>query len=58
VSGSITPLHLVEPGTPQLDSTGAAITIINSLSQDDFAGNGAAQISPAGIIEPPAASDG
>ncbi len=57
VSGSISPLRLVEPGTPEPDPTGAAITTINSLSQDDFGGNGAVQISAAGIIEPPSASD-
>jgi hypothetical protein len=58
VSGSITPLKLVEPGTPELDPAGAAITTINTLSQDDFAGNGAVQISAAGTIEPASASDG
>jgi poly-gamma-glutamate capsule biosynthesis protein CapA/YwtB (metallophosphatase superfamily) len=58
VSGSITPLQLVEPGIPEPDPTGAAITTINTLSQDDFAGNGAAQISASGTIEPPSASDG
>jgi poly-gamma-glutamate capsule biosynthesis protein CapA/YwtB (metallophosphatase superfamily) len=58
VSGSITPLRLVEPGTPEPDPSGAAISTINSLSQDDFAGNGAARISAAGVIEPPSATDG
>ena len=58
VSGSITPLKLVEPGTPELDPTGAAITTINTLSQDDFGGNGAVQISASGTIESPSASDG
>jgi poly-gamma-glutamate capsule biosynthesis protein CapA/YwtB (metallophosphatase superfamily) len=57
VSGSITPLRLVAPGTPEPDPTGAAISTINGLSQDDFAGNGAAQISATGVIEPPSASD-
>jgi poly-gamma-glutamate capsule biosynthesis protein CapA/YwtB (metallophosphatase superfamily) len=54
VQGSITPIRLVSPGTPEPDPGGQAIDVINSLSQDDFAGNGAAQISPTGQIEPPA----
>jgi poly-gamma-glutamate capsule biosynthesis protein CapA/YwtB (metallophosphatase superfamily) len=58
VSGSITPLKLVEPDIPELDPAGAAITTINTLSQEDFGGNGAVQISAAGTIEPPSASDG
>jgi len=58
VSGSITPLKLVEPGIPEPDPTNAAIGTINTLSQDDFAGNGAVQISASGTIEPPSASDG
>lgn len=57
VSGSITPLRLVAPGTPEPDQADAAIGTINSLSQDDFGGNGAVQISAAGTIEPPSASD-
>ncbi|MGH3302960.1 MAG: CapA family protein, partial [Streptosporangiaceae bacterium] len=58
VSGSITPLRLVSPGTPEPDPAGAAIGTVNSLSQDDFGGNGAAVISAAGTIDPPPASDG
>ncbi|MGB6456889.1 MAG: CapA family protein, partial [Streptosporangiaceae bacterium] len=58
VSGSITPLRLVSPGTPEPDPAGAAIGTINSLSQDDFGGNGAVQISATGTIQPPSASDG
>jgi poly-gamma-glutamate capsule biosynthesis protein CapA/YwtB (metallophosphatase superfamily) len=58
LSGSITPLRLVEPGTPEPDPAGAAIGTINSLSQADFGGNGAAQISAAGAIEPPPANAG
>jgi poly-gamma-glutamate capsule biosynthesis protein CapA/YwtB (metallophosphatase superfamily) len=58
VTGSITPLKLVEPDVPEPDPSGAAIGTINSLSQDDFAGNGAVQISAAGTIEPPPASGG
>jgi poly-gamma-glutamate capsule biosynthesis protein CapA/YwtB (metallophosphatase superfamily) len=55
VSGSITPLRLVSPGTPEPDPSGAAISTINELSQSDFSGNGAVQISAAGTIQPPAA---
>jgi hypothetical protein len=55
VQGSISPIRLVAPGTPQPDPGHAAIPMINSLSQDDFAGNGAAHIGPAGRIFPPAA---
>jgi len=53
VSGSIVPLRLVSPGTPELDPGKAAIATINSLSQEDFGGNGAGQISATGTIEPP-----
>ena len=54
VQGSISPIRLVAPGTPEPDPSNSAISMINSLSQDDFAGNGAAQISSSGQIEPPA----
>ena len=53
--GSITPLRLESPGTPEPDPSRAAIGLINTLSQDDFAGNGAAHISAAGKIGRPAA---
>jgi len=53
VRGGITPIKLIEPGTPEPDPKRTAIGFINSLSQDDFAGNGAARISAAGKIEPP-----
>ncbi|MBO0835066.1 MAG: CapA family protein [Actinobacteria bacterium] len=55
VSGSVTPVRLVAPGTPEPDQGHAAIGVINSLSQSDFSSNGAASISAAGIIEPPSA---
>ncbi|HXZ64356.1 MAG TPA: CapA family protein [Streptosporangiaceae bacterium] len=55
VSGSITPLRLVEPGIPEPDATNAAIGTINTLSQEDFGGNGAVQISATGTIEAPSA---
>lgn len=55
VSGSITPLRLVAPGTPELDPGGAAIGTINALSQADFGGNGAVHIAAAGTITPPTA---
>jgi hypothetical protein len=53
VTGSITPLQLVSPGIPQIDPNGTAISYVNSLSQDDFAGNGAARISATGQIDKP-----
>ncbi len=55
VRGSITPLRLTSPGIPGPDPGRAAIGLINTLSQDDFAGNGAAHISAAGTIGRPAA---
>jgi len=53
VRGSVTPLQLVPPGTPQVDSSKTAISYINTLSHDDFAGNGAVHISAAGDISRP-----
>jgi poly-gamma-glutamate capsule biosynthesis protein CapA/YwtB (metallophosphatase superfamily) len=53
VRGSITPLRLVSPGTPELDPARTAISYVNSLSQEDFVGNGAVHISPVGEIELP-----
>ncbi len=50
VSGSITPLRLVSPGIPEVDPGKTAISYLNSLSQEDFAGNGAARISATGRI--------
>jgi len=55
VTGSITPLRLIAPGTPRPDPAGAAISAVNGLSQADFSGNGAVHISAAGTIQPPAA---
>lgn len=51
VRGSITPLQLVGAGTPQVDPNRTAITYVNALSDDDFAGNGAVHISAAGDID-------
>jgi poly-gamma-glutamate capsule biosynthesis protein CapA/YwtB (metallophosphatase superfamily) len=51
VTGSITPLRLVSPGVPERDPARTAISYINSLSQNDFAGNGAVRLSAAGRIE-------
>jgi poly-gamma-glutamate capsule biosynthesis protein CapA/YwtB (metallophosphatase superfamily) len=53
VRGNITPLRLESPGIPEPDPDRAAIAMINSLSQDDFAGNGAAHIFAGGRIERP-----
>ena len=52
VAGSVTPLRLVSPGTPQRDPAGTAISYINTLSRQDFSGNGAVRLSAAGTIEP------
>ncbi len=52
VRGSITPLRLVSPGIPQVDPSRAAIGVINSLSEEDFGGHGAAHITAGGVIEP------
>ncbi len=51
VTGSITPLRLVSPGVPQLDPNRTAVSYINSLSEADFAGNGAVRLTAAGKIE-------
>lgn len=54
VRGSITPLQLVAPGIPEHDPARQAISFVNTLSQEDFGGNGAVRLSAAGRIEPPA----
>jgi poly-gamma-glutamate capsule biosynthesis protein CapA/YwtB (metallophosphatase superfamily) len=51
VRGSITPLRLVSPGEPERDPERTAVSYINSLSHDDFAGNGAVRLSASGRIE-------
>jgi len=51
VKGSVTPLVLVSPGIPQVDPNRTAISYINTLSRDDFAGNGAVELSAAGKIK-------
>ncbi len=50
VRGSISPLRLESPGSPEPDPSGAAIGLINALSHDDFAGTGAVHISATGKI--------
>jgi hypothetical protein len=55
VKGSVTPLQLVSPGIPQVDPDRTAISYINTLSQDDFSGNGAVQLSADGKIKKQAA---
>jgi poly-gamma-glutamate capsule biosynthesis protein CapA/YwtB (metallophosphatase superfamily) len=55
VRGSITPLRLGTPGLPQRDPDRTAVSYVNSLSHDDFGGNGAVRLSAAGRIERPAA---
>jgi poly-gamma-glutamate capsule biosynthesis protein CapA/YwtB (metallophosphatase superfamily) len=53
VRGSITPIVLTQPGTPEPDPARTGIALIDSLSQQDFGGNGAVRISAAGRIEVP-----
>jgi poly-gamma-glutamate capsule biosynthesis protein CapA/YwtB (metallophosphatase superfamily) len=53
VGGSVTPLRLESPGIPEPDPDHRAIGLINSLSRDDFARNGAAHISAGGKIARP-----
>jgi hypothetical protein len=36
----VIPLRLVGPGTPEYDPTGAAVSMIKTLSDDDFGGQG------------------
>jgi poly-gamma-glutamate capsule biosynthesis protein CapA/YwtB (metallophosphatase superfamily) len=51
VRGNITPLKLVSPGIPERDPDRTAISYINSLSREDFSGNGAVRLSAAGRIK-------
>jgi poly-gamma-glutamate capsule biosynthesis protein CapA/YwtB (metallophosphatase superfamily) len=51
VTGSITPLRLVAPGVPERDPDRTAVSYINSLSRQDFSGNGVVRVSAAGTIE-------
>ena len=51
VKGSITPLRLAAPGVPERDPDRTAVSYINSLSRQDFSGNGVVRISAAGTIE-------
>jgi hypothetical protein len=39
-AAKVIPLRLVGPGTPEHDPTGAAVSMIRTLSDDDFAGQG------------------
>jgi poly-gamma-glutamate capsule biosynthesis protein CapA/YwtB (metallophosphatase superfamily) len=55
VRGSITPIVLTGPGMPSRDSARTAVGLINTLSADDFAGDGAVRIRATGRIERPAA---
>ena len=54
VRGSITPLRLAAPGIPQSDPAKTAISFVNTLSQQDFGGNGAVRLTGSGRIEKPA----
>ena len=52
VKASVTPLRLVNPGTPTVDHAGSAWALMNSLSRADFGATGAI-ISSNGKIRPP-----
>jgi len=54
VRGSITPLRLAAPGIPQRDPAKTAVSFVNTLSQQDFGGNGAVRLTAGGRIEKPA----
>lgn len=53
VRGSITPLRLASPGVPERDPDRTAVSYVNSLSREDFAGNGAVRLSAVGQIKKP-----
>jgi poly-gamma-glutamate capsule biosynthesis protein CapA/YwtB (metallophosphatase superfamily) len=55
VRGSVTPIVLTGPGVPSRDSARSAISLINTLSAEDFAADGAVRLSAAGRIGRPAA---
>jgi poly-gamma-glutamate capsule biosynthesis protein CapA/YwtB (metallophosphatase superfamily) len=50
--GSVTPIRLVDAGTPEMDSSGEGIRLINSLSRSDMGASGV-RLTAAGTIEPP-----
>jgi poly-gamma-glutamate capsule biosynthesis protein CapA/YwtB (metallophosphatase superfamily) len=51
--GRLVPVLLVSPGVPALDSFGAALREVRSLSKDDF-GRNAIRVSKTGTLMPPA----
>jgi hypothetical protein len=53
VAGDLTSAIRKAPGTPYLDPNGAAIAMVNTLSNDDFAGSGAVSLNHDGTIRPP-----
>ena len=53
VRGSITPLRLTSPGVPEVDPDDTAVSYVNTLSEQDFDGNGAVVLSASGRIEKP-----
>jgi poly-gamma-glutamate capsule biosynthesis protein CapA/YwtB (metallophosphatase superfamily) len=50
--GSVTPIRLVGAGTPEMDSSGEGIRLINSLSRSDMGASGV-RLTASGTIEPP-----
>ncbi len=53
-AAKVIPLRLVGPGTPEYDPSGTAVSMIRTLSDEDFAGPGL-RIGADGTVTPPAA---
>jgi Bacterial capsule synthesis protein PGA_cap len=53
VSGRLVPLRLAGPGTPVYDPSGAAVSFVRTLSDEDFAGP-KVRLAADGTIRPPA----
>jgi hypothetical protein len=53
VSGSLTPIRLVSPGVPVIDSAEEAHGVVRTLSREDF-GRNAMRVTPTGGLLPPA----
>jgi hypothetical protein len=55
-AAKVIPLRLVGPGTPEYDPTGAAVSMIRTLSDDDFKG-AAVRLAADGTVTVPAAKE-
>jgi poly-gamma-glutamate capsule biosynthesis protein CapA/YwtB (metallophosphatase superfamily) len=53
VSGKLVPVKLTPGGLPRVDRSGAALSMVRSLSRADF-GRDAVRVSPSGTLLPPA----